>query len=261
VSAAAKDNGDPQRRRELAAIHAGRKALAIEEESYRALLERVTGRRSARDLDAAGRSAVIGELRRLGFQYQPGARKRPIAAPATAALAAKALALWFSLDQLGELRSGSAEAFRAFARRQTRVERTEWLTVAQWNDVVEALKAWCARVGFDQPDAERIAAIDASRAHVGLPAGGAGFAAKVHLIEALWKRLAAAGAFKATNGNARLDSWLLSRFRGPSGRPVREPYWLDLADADRCIRMLGAWVRTQKAKDHRDTEAQRGEEP
>ena len=63
-----------RRKRDLAAIHAGAKQLNLDEDTRRDLIERVTGYRSAGDLDDAGRTAVLNELRRLGAG-KPGARK------------------------------------------------------------------------------------------------------------------------------------------------------------------------------------------
>lgn len=55
-----------RRKRDLRAIHAGARQLNLDEETRRGLIERITGLRSAGDLDDAGRAAVIEELRRLG---------------------------------------------------------------------------------------------------------------------------------------------------------------------------------------------------
>ena len=59
---------DPEgaRRRELARIHVGRKALGMDEDAYRGLLSSVAGRRSAGALDRRGRGLVLDEMRRLG---------------------------------------------------------------------------------------------------------------------------------------------------------------------------------------------------
>lgn len=62
----AQRTADAQRRAELARIHASAHALGLDDDSYRALLERITGERSAASIGAAGRAAVIAELTRLG---------------------------------------------------------------------------------------------------------------------------------------------------------------------------------------------------
>ena len=50
------------RSRELAAIHIRKKELALEDDAYRALLRSVAGVDSARDLDGAGRRAVLDRM-------------------------------------------------------------------------------------------------------------------------------------------------------------------------------------------------------
>lgn len=65
---------DPDtRRRELAAIHVGKKQLALDDATYRAMLWAVARVRSAADLDYAGRRAVIEHLRSRGFNAAPRA--------------------------------------------------------------------------------------------------------------------------------------------------------------------------------------------
>lgn len=48
-------------------IHAAKRELQMEDADYRALLLRVAGVESAKDLDGRGFTAVMKELRRLGF--------------------------------------------------------------------------------------------------------------------------------------------------------------------------------------------------
>ena len=68
---------EPIRTRELRRIHTGKRTLCLDDDTYRDLLERVTGQRSAADLDAKQRRAVIDELYRLGFK--PKDHRKPAA--------------------------------------------------------------------------------------------------------------------------------------------------------------------------------------
>jgi phage gp16-like protein len=62
------------RGREIAAIQIAKKALALDDDVYRDLLERVAHVRSATLLDPKGRQLVLDELRRLGAPaYKPKA--------------------------------------------------------------------------------------------------------------------------------------------------------------------------------------------
>lgn len=135
---------DPRvRRSELAKIHLARVSLAMTEDSYRALLRRVTGYGSAGELDAAGRRAVIAEFHRLG--WRPGrskTRPRPSADPQVR----MCRALWIELAELGAVRDPSDRALNNLARRVTGIGHLEWCDARQLNSVIEALKGWRDRV-------------------------------------------------------------------------------------------------------------------
>ena len=126
----------PDRRQaELAKIHLGAKALGLEDADYRNLLERVTGARSARDLDRKGRSAVLNELRRLGVRFRASKRRQRPLPEEKRALLGKITAL------LAE--SGRPEEYaEAILRRMTgHPHRTPlaWATPEQLRKVVAAL--------------------------------------------------------------------------------------------------------------------------
>jgi hypothetical protein len=57
-----------QRNRVLARIHVAKRDLALQDEDYREILARVTGKRSAADLEMVDVLPLQNELRRLGWQ-------------------------------------------------------------------------------------------------------------------------------------------------------------------------------------------------
>lgn len=61
---------DPRRARDLKLIHAARRQMAWDETTYRAILERVTGKASAADLSAKERKQVLDDFARLGWKPQ-----------------------------------------------------------------------------------------------------------------------------------------------------------------------------------------------
>ncbi len=65
---AARTDPAARRRSELARIHIGKAQLGLEDDTYRAMLWSVARVHSARDLDAAGRRAVLNHLRARGFR-------------------------------------------------------------------------------------------------------------------------------------------------------------------------------------------------
>ncbi len=126
----------------LAAIHVGRKALGLDEDTYRALLVRVTGKSSAGQMDAAERDRVVSEMRRLGFN---GVSKAP-QSTVTGRFAPVIRALWISAYHLDLVRDRTDAALISFVKRQTNIDHLNWLR--DWHDarrVIEALKGWMAR--------------------------------------------------------------------------------------------------------------------
>lgn len=66
-----------RRSQELALIHMAAKQLVLDRESYEAMLWTVCRVKSARDLDAAGRHAVLDHLKGRGFKPRPKGRTTP----------------------------------------------------------------------------------------------------------------------------------------------------------------------------------------
>lgn len=247
-------NGDPRRRAELGKIHLAVKQLGMEDGDYRDMLERVAGSRSAGDLSPAARGRVIEELKRLGFRDRKAQPKRAGRRPiAEGEMQGKIRALWLSLYHLGEVDDPSEAALAAFVARMTKrevppagVQALQWLDGHTANLAILALRGWCERVGFTQPNAAEVELVDSWRQLAGLAAGGTGFAAKVTLIRLLWARLGEAGAFTIAGPIfASLETWVRQRFG------VAAPHFLDPADADRAIEQLGKWLRKVKAEGER----------
>lgn len=137
------------RRAAVVRLQIARRELGLEEEDYRALLERVTGRRSATELDDRQIGRVLDVLKGQGHDGRParaGARARPANSP----VARKARALWISLHQLGVVRDPSEKALEAFGRRQLGVERLNWARASEGHRLIEALKAMAERAGWRQ---------------------------------------------------------------------------------------------------------------
>lgn len=124
----------------LAAIHVAKKQLGLDDETYRAVLLRVTGKASSAAMSEAERGAVLEELRRQGFK---GAKKG-LEGP----FAPKLQALWIAAWNLGLVRDRADAAMLAFVARQTGIQHTRFLIAAEdARKAVEALKAWMARDG------------------------------------------------------------------------------------------------------------------
>lgn len=128
----------------LGQVHAAVRDLGIDDDTKRAVYQRVTGKRSAADMDEAERRAVVDELRRQGASK--GARKgsKALSGP----YAKKLQALWIAAWNLGLIRNRDDKALLAFVKRQTGLDHTRFLHHAEdAARAIEALKGWLARDG------------------------------------------------------------------------------------------------------------------
>jgi hypothetical protein len=135
---------------QLRAIHALRRRLDLHEEDYRALLVRIGGAASAKNLSTDAANRVVVELKRLAGQH-PGALpadrggRRP-SQTASGRFAPVLQALWISAWNLGLVRSRDDGALLAFVARQTGAAHTRFLTdPREAVRAIEALKSWIAR--------------------------------------------------------------------------------------------------------------------
>ncbi|MEX2338248.1 MAG: regulatory protein GemA [Aquisalimonadaceae bacterium] len=125
------------RTRELAAIHAAKRDLLLDDDAYRAMLWSVARVRSAADLDAGGRRRVLDHLKAVGWKRKP--RRRVAQHPGTP----------HNLNHEGLLQKVQAQLADmglpwsyadAIARQQCGIERVAWLRKAdQLRAVVAAL--------------------------------------------------------------------------------------------------------------------------
>lgn len=146
------------RRAAVVKVQIARKELRLDDATYRAMLERLTGRTSSANCSDAELGRVLNELKAKGWtpKVVPGGRsgKRPAVRTAQNPVAKKARAMWISLHQLGEVRDPSETALEAFARRQLKVERLHWANQSQGFRLIEALKAMAERAGWSQADGD-----------------------------------------------------------------------------------------------------------
>lgn len=126
----------------LAAIHIGKKALGMDDESYRLLLSDMFGKRSAKDLTEAEQGELLERFKQLGFvpkkpqnktankapkwgkRPNPTANREPLMGKIEALLADNNLP-WAYADGI--------------AKRMFKVEKVDWLEREQLRKVVAAL--------------------------------------------------------------------------------------------------------------------------
>lgn len=128
-----------RRRAQLATIHVLASRLKLDDDTYRALLERVGGHRSAADMDFRQRTAVLDELRRLTGDTARRVRRAvpPPGAPTgvrdeLTAMIAKLEAMIAELDLSWAYVDG-------MAKRMFHVDKAQWCTAEQLHKLVAAL--------------------------------------------------------------------------------------------------------------------------
>lgn len=144
---------DPTYAADIKAIHAMARQLALGNDSYRAIVRRVSGGRTetSKALTPAERVALRGELTRLGAGRPVRTPGKATRRQAQSAHARKIRALWIALWHLGGIPDPGEHALAGFVRRQSGIEDLAWLSGRDADGVIEALKARCRRFGFSPP--------------------------------------------------------------------------------------------------------------
>lgn len=139
----------------LAKVHMAKKRLQLDDDTYQGVLLRVAGTDSAKHCSLPQLRLVVADFERRGFTASP-AGKPGQPRRADHALARKARVMWISLAHLCAVREDPDAAIRgdkgleAFARRQLKCTRFQWADRNQADKLVEALKDWAERHGWDQ---------------------------------------------------------------------------------------------------------------
>ena len=142
MSAVIDSNG--ARRADLGAIHIVKKALGWDDDIYRDVMFTVCRVRSSADLDFSGRKTFLAHLqacqRQMGGKTAP-ARKKVL----WSAKQRQVWSLWQQLADAHLVKNRTHKALDGWIKRQTGVDRLEWLNPAQLDLVIDSAKQWLAR--------------------------------------------------------------------------------------------------------------------
>ena len=147
-------NSDERRKAELAKIHVGKARLALDDETYRALVRRVSedfrpesSVESAGDMTQDERLALLQELQAMGFEAGPPPGQARVFGKSDEPHVRKLYACAYQLIREGAIAPREpASWLRKFTKRLTGVDDPRWLTAGDCNKVIEALKAWHKRL-------------------------------------------------------------------------------------------------------------------
>ncbi|MFA0199077.1 gp16 family protein [Vibrio atlanticus] len=129
----------------LKLVQIAKRDLAMEDDSYRDVLEQCTGKRSAKGLNDIQLTKVLDRMKALGFKPK---RKPQARAPEVAKIGA----IWRTMHKQGFIHNANDFAIDAYVKRMTTasngrgIEKAVWLKSAQAAEVLEALKKWHYRL-------------------------------------------------------------------------------------------------------------------
>jgi len=123
------------RRAMLAKIHIAKKEMGLDDATYRAKLQHITGKNSSGKMSFAELDQVLAAFKNSGWKPAINKNHRPKAANASAR---KIYAMWTELKSLGLV---SAVRPDGFVKRMTGKQRPELLGSGDAQKVIEGLKA------------------------------------------------------------------------------------------------------------------------
>lgn len=130
------------RQRLVQLIHIARNELQMDEDTYRQMLQGLTGKSSTKGMDIPQLNRVLESMKQKGFRIKP-ARKVKSALPLDNHPQSKKIrALWLEMADNGIVRDRSEQALTRWVKRETGVDRLQWLDAAQASSVIEKLKQW-----------------------------------------------------------------------------------------------------------------------
>lgn len=131
-----------------AAIHVAKKQLGLDDDTYRAKLQKITGKSSTKAMSEPERQKVLQVFRNEGFAPAPAARRPDGRAKLTGKYAKKMQALWIAGWNLGVIHDRDDAALRKFIVGRAPIDAAEWLRFAgDAKKAIEPLKIMLARDG------------------------------------------------------------------------------------------------------------------
>jgi phage gp16-like protein len=119
----------------LARVHILKKQIGMSDDDYQNLLRKSFDVDSAGDLDLQRLPDLVKSLEAWGNINGTISKQDELI-----------LKLWQQLFEKGKTTNNSRDALNGWVKRQTGVERLEWLSTKQKAKVIDALKAWLKRV-------------------------------------------------------------------------------------------------------------------
>ncbi|PZQ46326.1 MAG: regulatory protein GemA [Micavibrio aeruginosavorus] len=130
----------------IAKIHVAKKELCLTDDCYRDFLRGITGKESCTQMSEEQLDAVVSGFKRLGFADKKTPKRAGNRKLASQPQAKMIRGLWITLHQMGEVDDPSEAALAKFVEKRTKVSDLHWITPADADIVIKALKGWVQRV-------------------------------------------------------------------------------------------------------------------
>lgn len=127
----------------IAKIKIAQKQLGMEDDAYRALLTRLTGKDSATKLSAAEQFKVLAAMEQLGFK--PSKPHKAQGKQYSKPHSRKLIMLWKDLYQAGHVANKTNAALESWVKSETDKASPDWLEPAEAKRLIETLKSWAKR--------------------------------------------------------------------------------------------------------------------
>lgn len=117
-----------------ARIHIGQTALGMDDDTYRAFLQRLTGKTSSKDMTTAQRALVLAEMTHLGAFKDA---RRPLTRQQRACLGK-----WYELRRCGIVQSKDKSSFNRYIKRYFGKNNLADLSDGETNKLYNMLEGW-----------------------------------------------------------------------------------------------------------------------
>lgn len=126
-------------------IHVARNDLQMDEDTYRQMLQGLTGKASTKGMDLTQLNRVMESMKNKGFRIKPAGKARLGLPLDTHPQSKKIRSLWLEMASAGIVRDSSEQALALWVKRETGVSALRWLGSDQASSVIEKLKKWQRR--------------------------------------------------------------------------------------------------------------------
>ncbi|WP_454465599.1 gp16 family protein [Citrobacter cronae] len=126
-------------------IHIARNDLQMDEDTYRQMLQCLTGKASTKGMDVTQLNRIMESMKKKGFRVKPSGKARSGLPLDTHPQSKKLRALWLEMASAGIVRDSSEQALALWVQRETGISALRWLSNEQASNVIEKLKKWQRR--------------------------------------------------------------------------------------------------------------------